>query len=88
MDDTMKCACKSDDPRECFRLRHPTPYYGEGSIDNAPSELEGDERCECVCHQEYYDRLHDEYDDMIYNCGGELDGCHDHNTCGPPVPRD
>lgn len=25
--------------------------------------------------------------DLVCCCGRELDGSHDHNTCGPPVPR-
>lgn len=25
--------------------------------------------------------------DLICNCGAELDGSHDHLTCGPPAPR-
>lgn len=62
----MSCACKSDDPYECLRIRYPTPYSGTGSLDNAPSDLLGDERCECCCHQDYYDRVREDYDDMIF----------------------
>lgn len=25
--------------------------------------------------------------DYVCCCGSELDGRHDHNTCGPPIPR-
>lgn len=66
IDDPMKCACRSLDPRECMRLRYPG-YYGDG-LDTDPATLDAmemDERCECCCHQEYYDQVASDYENAL-----------------------
>lgn len=39
------CACHSINERDCIRSRYPRNFGPE-------EEVEDDERCECVCHQE------------------------------------
>lgn len=60
-----KCACKSDDARQCFLLRHPECLRNSDDTDGMYDQSI-DEECECGCHemteQEYWDSL-DEYTD-------------------------
>jgi len=59
-----RCACKSNDPRQCFLIRHPE-CRRNCDCDSGLYDDAFDEMCECECHepdeQDYYDSLEEPF---------------------------
>jgi hypothetical protein len=51
------CACPRDNARECIRVR-----YGRDLLDGDTDHDDGDDVCECSCHDAEWDDPEDEED--------------------------